>query len=142
MNAGQRVRPVLVLTAGYLFGAGCVYAALWAITGSSSAAITFSLVPTLFFLPVVIVFIIASARASAAGLGQGSAGRRQSDVVVAVCYVFALIPFWFAAIAFLEGRLALGFVLLAFYSLMAAAPLRRLLRVRIAHAPSHGSQRD
>jgi hypothetical protein len=142
MNADQRVHPVLALAAGYLFGVGCVYAGLWAITGSSSAAITFSLIPALFFLPVVIVFIIASARSSAAGLEQGNAERRQPDVVVAVCYVFALIPFWFAAVAFLEGRLALGSVLLAVYALMAAAPLRCLLRMRTAHAASHGSQRD
>lgn len=141
MNAHHRVHPALALTAGYLLGTGCVYAALWAITESSSAATTFSLIPALFFLPVVIVFIIASARASASGSEQETAARRQSDVVMAVCYVFALIPFWFAAVAFLKGRLVLAFVLLALYALMAAVPLRRLLRLRIAHAASQSSQR-
>lgn len=140
MNAQHRVHPVLALGAGYVFGVGCVYAAVWTITQSSAAAITFSFIPAAFFLPVVIVFSFASARVPSPRPGRGGAERRQADVAIAVCYVFSLIPFWFAAVGFLEGRLLLGFALLAGYALMAAIPLRRLFRARIARNVSRGGR--
>lgn len=129
-NTGGGLKPVAALAGGYLFGAGCVYAVLLAITGSASAAWRFSLIPLGFFSPVVVVFVIAATRGRAEEPGERGQEQRSRDALIAATYVLALIPFWFSAIGFLNGRIALGFVLLLVYAAMAVVPLQRLLRLR------------
>jgi hypothetical protein len=132
----RRVYPALALTAGYLFGIACVSATLWAMLKSWSTAIKFSLIPAGFLLPVVIVFTIASAWPTG-DRRRADTARRPTDLAIAVCYMFAMVPFWFAAVGLLEGRFAMGLGLLAVYLLMAAVPLHRLLRLRLAHNGSY-----
>ena len=130
-NAGGRMKPVVALTGGYLFGAACVYGALLAFTGSASAAWRFSLIPLGFFAPVVLVFVLAASRGSGQEQGEVSKEQRSKDALIAAAYVFSLIPFWFSAIGFLNGQIGLGLVLALLYAAMAVVPLQRLLRLRV-----------
>jgi hypothetical protein len=134
MSTGRRFNPVLAVVSGYLIGAGALYTGLLIATKSASTAATFSLIPAAFFVPVVIVFVIASAR----GMVVAVTGKqeRAGDVVIAVCYVLSLVPFWFSAVALLNGRVTLGIVLFLVYILMAVVPLKRLLRLSIARFSS------
>jgi len=82
-NAGGRMKPVVALTGGYLFGAACVYGALLAFTGSASAAWRFSLIPLGFFAPVVLVFVLAASRGSGQEQGEVSKEQRSKDALIA-----------------------------------------------------------
>ena len=143
MSARGRFTPVLALSSGCLFGAGILYAGLLAMTRSPSTALAFSTIALGFFVPIVFVFLIASSRGKAEATQGSSLEKRRTDVLIAVAYTFSSIPYWFSAVSFMNGRIGLGFILLSVYALIAAAPLRSMLRVRIAlslkeHLPEPG----
>lgn len=128
MRAGRRVNPALSILAGYVMGAGAVSALLLGVTKSASTALTFTVIPLGFLAPIVLIFAIAPAYRSRAK----DRPTRRTDVPIAVAYVLAFIPYWFAVVSLVKGRVSLGLVLLCVYVMMAAGPLWRMLHLRIA----------
>ena len=94
MGSMKRSRSALLLIGGCLIGATVLFLIALLLSGSATTATIFSVVPLGFFVPVVLVFALASAHPAQAD-GLGGEELRQSDVAIAVGYTASVIPYWF-----------------------------------------------
>jgi len=133
----RKATSALWVLTGSLLGAMALFAVAILATGSAETALLFSIVPFGFMVPIVGVFL-------AAGIGVDrsqaiSEKEHRRDVAIAVAYTFSVIPYWFSIVSFLNGRPALGGILLAAYVAMALVPLQKFYRLRVrAHQSGRG----
>lgn len=127
----DRAKLMLLAVAAYLLGASASGFAIWTLTGSARAALIFSLLPAGFVAPVLLLLMVALGRAKAAPTQWSGSVSPQKEVLIASAYLASLLPYWIAAMSFLNGRSRLGLVLLATYALLAVVPLRSLFRLML-----------
>ena len=125
-------RTIGALVSGLLIGAALVFAAVLSLSGSVQAACLFSIVAVGFLVPFVLVVAFASAPTQHEERSLPNRLPKKGDVAIAVAYVAAVVPYWFAAMSAINGRFGLMACLLLVYAAMAILPLRSLLRVRRA----------
>ncbi len=132
MKTVKKSVAVLSLISGYIIGAAICFIAALAVTRSIHAAFFFSLVLLGFHVPIAILFGLALSKVESIKSGEESHEVRQRDIVLAILYIFASLPYWFAAVALFRGRVLLSLCLFLVYVAMAFYPLRAFFRVRVA----------
>ena len=129
MGRMKKFHSTLLFIGGVLIAATGLFLVVLTISGSLRAAIIFGVIPQGFFIPMVLVFALAAVRAAQADETGGERPRRR-DVVIAAGYGVSGIPYCVFALAAINGRIGLSFVLFLVYVAMAALPLRSMYRAR------------
>ena len=129
MGRMKKFHSTLLFIGGVLIAATGLFLVVLTISGSLRAAIIFGVIPQGFFIPVALVFALAAVRAAQADETGGERPRRR-DVVIAAGYGVSGIPYCVFALAAINGRIGLSFVLFLVYVAMAALPLRSMYRAR------------
>ena len=129
MGRMKKFHSTLLFIGGVLIAATGLFLVVLTISGSLRAAIIFGVIPQGFFIPVALVFALAAVRAAQADETGGERPRRR-DVVIAAGYGVSGIPYCVFALAAINGRIGLSFVLFLVYVAMATLPLRSMYRAR------------
>jgi len=126
----QFVVAFAALVAGLATGSLALYWAIWWLTESTQAALLFTAPAVAFLMPIIGVFVVAAfrnLRRPSPDAGEPS----PSTKFAAAAYALCLLPFWFASVGLVQGRVALALVLFVVYALSAYLPLRAAYRVRL-----------